>query len=535
MQSGTILGERYTLGEQIGAGASGSVWTGHDTIVDRPVTIKVLKPELAEDDTTRERFRRVALKVAGLAVRGIVDVYDCLEEPDPDGGFLVCHITERVEGRSLRDLLDEGGTLPYPEALDLVSDAVLALHAAHREGVVHGNLKPENLIIGDGGKITIVDFGFLPPSPSPYTAPELNDDSPAADVYGLGAVLYECLTGQPPTADGDISPLLSDMYPADAAPIMKAMSPQPSHRYASVVAFADACLHTDPAHGDSREDGEAGPPSRSGPIAEAAAALVLELDLADRDTPDDTEPTAEEPSEEPDEADDAPSEPEPEPAASGEATEPSEPEAEPEPEPEPEQPESATVKATAVVASAAPVDEADADDDAPEPVDEPAKPRRSLRTQALVIGLLIAVLTVAAAVMHFAVPSQPSGSPASPDPTTESSKSSASESSSSATDVDRPPNSAEPAPTTSSPSPSASSPDGNTVQVPNVVDMRRESAETELSGKGFTVIVNNDGNGRWECRVHDQSPVGGENVPAGTTVTIYVRRVNSPEQCIDPS
>lgn len=529
MQSGIRLGERYTLHDLLGTGGHGSVWTGHDDIIDRPVTVKVLSGELAGDESVRERFRHVALNVATLAIPGIVDVYDCLEEPDPDGGTLVCHITERVAGRTLREVLTDRGALPPPEALALITAVARSLHPAHRAGVVHGNLKPENLIVDADGAVTVVDFGFMPPRRSAYTAPELSAASPAADVYGLGAIVYECLTGRAPTADGDISPLLDDFDASDAAPIMKAMSPQAGHRFATAATFADACEHLNLVR---REHPASAVAAAAPPPAEAEPAEAVEP------VPETTdEPAAAQP--------EKPAEPEPT----------AEPDADTPPVPEPADSDAAKPATGGAVAEAA-EDEGDAGKVAPSEDDgdtaeaaspgpaadeadtsEPAEPRLSMRTQALVVIVLIALISLVTTVVHLATPGEPTGAQPTREPEYNTSEPE-SPSASSVTGADRPPNSAEPAPTSSSPSPSdppTSDDNDDGVQVPFVVGMRVETAQAELSGKGFLVVVSEEGEGRQQCRVHDQSPGGGEAVPSGSTVTISVRRVNNPQQCIDPT
>lgn len=553
MRSGTTLGERYTLGERLGTGDTGTVWAGHDTIFDQPVTIKILAPALAEDYALRERFRHVALSVADLSIPGVVDVHDCLEERGDDGELLVCHVTERVAGRSLRELLTERGALPSAEALALIAGVARALDAAHGAGVVHGAVKPENLIVDDDGKVTIVDFGFLPPKRSPYTAPELTADSPAADVYGLGAVVYECLTGAAPAANGDISPLLNDFEPADAAPIMKAMSPQANHRFASASAFAAACLHIEPALAEGEEFD---PIAMASTYAAELAVVEARVDPAARtaDAASEPEPgqaAADEPDQKPAEAAaGVVTEPDTSNVSDGDAgtgasTAAAESAA---PEEASKAPHPAEIATTATVAAAAAGSGEFAGAEAepvpgPQPSDDPpddeageaaAKPRRSLSTQVLVIGVLLAVITLVAGIMHFAVPGQPTGGKPDPEPTSQTSQSQT-PSDTPVTDIDRPPNSADPAPTSSSPSPSdaPTSGDDNQVQVPNVIGERRETAESRLSNLGLIVLVSYDSEGRWECRVNNQSPAGGENVPEGSSVTINVRRVNNPQQCID--
>jgi len=208
------LGDRYHLDARIATGGMGEVWQATDSVLGRIVAIKVLRREYADDATFLERFRAEARNMALLAHPGIAQVFDFGETPV--GGATVPYIVmELVPGQPLSAMIGPGRTLDPEQALDLVEQTALALHAAHEAGVVHRDVKPANLLVTPDGVVKVTDFGIaraadaLPLTRSGtvmgtahYLAPELADGtgkaSPASDVYALGVVLYECLAGQRP-------------------------------------------------------------------------------------------------------------------------------------------------------------------------------------------------------------------------------------------------------------------------------------------------------------------------------------------------
>jgi serine/threonine protein kinase, bacterial len=206
---GTLLDGRYRVATKIATGGTSTVYRGLDTRLDRPVALKVMDSRYADDQQFLTRFQLEARAVARLKDPGLVAVYD--QGSDARHPFLVM---ELVEGGTLRELLAERGPMP-PYAVAAVLRPVLGgLAAAHRAGLVHRDVKPENVLISDEGDVKIVDFGLVRAvaaagitstsvilGTAAYLSPEQVRDgnaSPRSDVYAAGIVAYELLTGQTP-------------------------------------------------------------------------------------------------------------------------------------------------------------------------------------------------------------------------------------------------------------------------------------------------------------------------------------------------
>lgn len=209
-RSPDLVGDRYRLLDEIGRGGMASVHRAHDEVLGRDVAVKLLHGHLASDPTFLERFRREARAAAALSHPNVVAVYDWGETDDV--AFMVL---ELVEGMSLREVLRIRGRVTPSEALALLGPAAGGLAAAHQQGLVHRDVKPENLLLGADGVVKVTDFGLARAASSTtqtfgadtlvgsphYLCPEAVDGaplSPASDVYALGIVLFECLTGRPP-------------------------------------------------------------------------------------------------------------------------------------------------------------------------------------------------------------------------------------------------------------------------------------------------------------------------------------------------
>jgi eukaryotic-like serine/threonine-protein kinase len=204
-----ILADRYRLERRIADGGMASVWQGHDAVLARTVAIKVLHPHLAEDVAFRERFRREAVSAAKLTHPNIVSLYDT--GTDGDWAWLVM---EYVDGATLKDVLEQAGQLNAGRAAAVAEKVARALSYAHARGLVHRDIKPANILLGHDGSVKVADFGIAKLQEADdltrtgtvlgtaaYVAPERLDGTPAqtaTDIYALGGVLFEILTGHPP-------------------------------------------------------------------------------------------------------------------------------------------------------------------------------------------------------------------------------------------------------------------------------------------------------------------------------------------------
>ncbi len=208
--SALLLAGRYRLDSRIAAGGYGEVWQGSDVVLARPVAIKLLLAGYAEHAETLARFRAEARHAGALSHVGIAHVYDYCEPDPPHPPFLVM---EFVAGPSLAGVL-AGGPLDPARTMDVIAQAAAGLHAAHRAGLVHRDIKPGNLLLRHDGIVKITDFGVAHAAGSApitatgmlvgtpgYLAPERvagASATPASDLYALGIVAYECLAGAAP-------------------------------------------------------------------------------------------------------------------------------------------------------------------------------------------------------------------------------------------------------------------------------------------------------------------------------------------------
>jgi beta-lactam-binding protein with PASTA domain/tRNA A-37 threonylcarbamoyl transferase component Bud32 len=212
-----VFSNRYEVVREIARGGMAEVYLARDQLLDRPVAIKVLSSEYARDPTFVERFRREAQAAANLNHPNIVAIYDWGQE---QGTYFI--VMEYVAGQSLRDLLGTRGRLPPTEAAQIAAQIAAALAFANRNGVVHRDIKPGNVLIDDDGKANVADFGIARGPATDnltqtgsvmgtanYFSPEQAQGQPVdgrSDVYSLGVVLYEMVTGRTPfTGDTAVS------------------------------------------------------------------------------------------------------------------------------------------------------------------------------------------------------------------------------------------------------------------------------------------------------------------------------------------
>ncbi len=210
LATGATLGSRYTLGARIASGGMGDVWEGTDEVLRRPVAVKVMRPHGPEDDAFLERFRDEARGSASLHHPNIASVFDYGE----DGGTAYL-VMELVPGRTLGEIIsDSDGGMPAEDVRSMLGQAALALSAAHDAGVVHRDVKPANIIVTPEGQAKLTDFGIARVGDGSghtltgevlgtpdYISPEQALGEPAtaaSDIYSLGVVAHEMITGRKP-------------------------------------------------------------------------------------------------------------------------------------------------------------------------------------------------------------------------------------------------------------------------------------------------------------------------------------------------
>ncbi|GAA0366384.1 serine/threonine protein kinase [Actinoallomurus spadix] len=286
----TVLGDRYRLAERIAVGGQGEVWRAEDTALGRPVALKLLRGEYADSAEFRQRFRLEARNAAALSHPGIAQVFDYSEGRGDEPPYLVM---EYVEGESLAATIARDAPMPPDRVLEVVASAAAALAVAHGAGLVHRDVKPGNLLVGRDGTIKITDFGIaravdaipltrtgmLMGTPL-YLAPEQatgKQATAAADLYALGVIAFEMLTGRPPyegpatavlVAHRDTPlPELPASVPSGLRDLIRALTAKdPAARPAGAALVADraAWLRADPSvtvAAGTRVDGVTMPPA----------------------------------------------------------------------------------------------------------------------------------------------------------------------------------------------------------------------------------------------------------------------------------
>ena len=210
---GQVLDGRYRVEARIAVGGMATVYRAVDTRLDRVLAVKVMHPSLAGDESFVERFIREAKSAARLGHTNVVGVYD----QGTDGQYVYLAM-EYVSGCTLRDVLRDRGALQPRAALDILEPVLAALGAAHRAGLVHRDVKPENVLIGEDGRVKVADFGLVRAVDTQtsattdtvlgtvsYLAPEQIEDGtadPRADLYACGVMFHEMLTGAKPHTGG---------------------------------------------------------------------------------------------------------------------------------------------------------------------------------------------------------------------------------------------------------------------------------------------------------------------------------------------
>ncbi|WP_138757177.1 Stk1 family PASTA domain-containing Ser/Thr kinase [Modestobacter altitudinis] len=267
MTTPSVLGERYEIGGVLGRGGMAEVHRGRDLRLGREVAVKVLRQDLARDPSSQVRFRREAQAAASLNHPAIVAVYDTGEDRGPAGATPYI-VMEYVEGETLRDVLRREGPLLPDRAMSLTADICAALDFSHRNGIVHRDVKPANVMITPQGTVKVMDFGIARAvsdsaatmtstaaviGTAQYLSPEQargEGVDARSDVYSAGCLLYELVTGGPPfTGDSPVAVAyqhvredprtpssINPAIPPDLdAILLKAMSKNPANRYQSAA------------------------------------------------------------------------------------------------------------------------------------------------------------------------------------------------------------------------------------------------------------------------------------------------------------
>jgi eukaryotic-like serine/threonine-protein kinase len=271
MSTPTEVAGRYRLDRRLGAGGMSTVFLAIDTVLERPVAVKLLAEHLAEDEAFVARFRREALAAARLQHPNIVQVFDSGQDGDSDRHYIVM---EFVEGPSCADLIRESKELEIDQAVRYVADACHGLDYAHRAGVVHRDVKPGNLLIAsEAGTLKLADFGIAKAAEqtritqvgsvlgtAAYLSPEQargEEAGPASDIYSLGVCAYQFLTGRLPHEYSSLTELALKQQNDDVDPIQPlrpdvpqtldrairvALHVDPAQRYSSALEMAEAVV-----------------------------------------------------------------------------------------------------------------------------------------------------------------------------------------------------------------------------------------------------------------------------------------------------
>jgi eukaryotic-like serine/threonine-protein kinase len=280
MSPPTQVAGRYVIERRLGAGGMSTVFKANDTVLERPVAVKLLAEHLADDEAFVARFRREALSAARLQHPNIVQVFDSGKDPESGRHYIVM---EYVDGPSCADLLRERRELDIGQTVRAVRDACHGLDYAHRAGVIHRDVKPGNLLQAQETWITkLADFGIAKAAEqtritqvgsilgtAAYLSPEQargDEARPASDIYSLGVCTYQFLTGRLPHEYASLTELALKQQQDAVAPVREyrpevppaldqavrlALEPDPGYRYASALEMAEALEAG--LHGESTE------------------------------------------------------------------------------------------------------------------------------------------------------------------------------------------------------------------------------------------------------------------------------------------
>src|SRR5437660_3627428 len=250
--------KRYVIKRKLGSGGMADVYLAEDQELGRRVALKLLNERHAADEQFVERFRREAQSAAGLSHPNIVSIFD---RGRAEGTYYIA--MEYLDGRTLKELLVRNGPTPIPIAIDYARQIIGAISFAHRNGIVHRDIKPHNIVVGSDGRLKVTDFGIARSGASQmteagsivgtaqYLSPEQARGAPVdprSDLYSLGIVLYEMLTGHVPfTGDTPVEIAMKHLSQVPEPPsklrpqvphdldavVMRAIAKDPDQRYGS--------------------------------------------------------------------------------------------------------------------------------------------------------------------------------------------------------------------------------------------------------------------------------------------------------------
>ena len=259
----TLFDGRYRILRKLGSGGMANVYLAEDEDLGRRVAIKILNERYANDELFNERFRREAKSAAALSHPNIVAIYD---RGEADGIPYIA--MEVIEGRSLKELILSSGSLPIAQAVEYAKEILNALRFAHRNGIIHRDIKPHNILLGAEDRLKVADFGIARAGASQmtevgsimgtaqYLSPEQARGAPVtagSDLYSVGVVLYEMLTGETPfTGDTPIEIAMKHLNEAPRPPselrgeippeldqiVLRALAKDPHERYQSAEEFS---------------------------------------------------------------------------------------------------------------------------------------------------------------------------------------------------------------------------------------------------------------------------------------------------------
>jgi len=271
---GSVVGKRYRIGERLGGGGMAVVYRAEDLQLGRPVAVKVLRGQFGGDEDFVRRFRREAQNAASLSHPNVVQIFDVGQEED-----LYYIVLELVEGLSLKELIQKQGPLPVGEAARIGMEILSALAHAHANRIVHRDIKPHNILLSTDGKVKVTDFGIARATNTDtvthtgsimgsahYFSPEQANGQPTgekSDIYSMGIVLYEMVTGQVPfQGDSPITVALKHVRERVLPPsrlnaevpvemdeiVLRALMKDPAHRYGSAAEMRLALQRFAEAH-----------------------------------------------------------------------------------------------------------------------------------------------------------------------------------------------------------------------------------------------------------------------------------------------